>query len=193
MLLLPALHPAPDKNKFYLKGFSASLTIVFAGFAALFCAFTGLDWPILIGTALALLSSLGILWPAHMVWPYRIWNRVVRIGVRYASELVLRVCFYVVFVATGRAGSALQLGLPGLTDSLWVSRVSVDRTAYAHQHSASGESGTAPEGWMSSLFAWAGNSKSFWVIGLLPFFLLLSILQFEEAKDEVPSDIYTLY
>ena len=141
---------------------------------------------------IALLALLvpGVVWP-RLVWsPYAIWNRLAREYSRAASLILTAICFYIVFVAVRLAGSALRLKGPQPGESLWTPRGTLPSTAYRSQDES--PRGGAPKGWLRVIFSWSARPGHRWVVGLIPFLVLLRALDYDERAG-VPSDIYTLY
>jgi hypothetical protein len=126
-----------------------------------------------------------------MLLPYRVWNRLARDFAHYASLLLMGICFYIIFVAVGRAGSSLRLARPTATQSLWVPRKTLAPTTYGNQHAIATE-GSLKKGQIASLFSWALHSGNLWTCCLLPFLILLSLFETEQ-ENSVPAGIYTLF
>ena len=132
----------------------------------------------------------GVVWPRLVRLPYAIWNRLAREYSRAASLILTAICFYTVFAAVRLAGSALRLKSPQPGESLWAPRGTLPSTAYRSEdeYPRSG----APRGWLRAILSWSARPGHQWVVGLIPFLVLLRALDHEERAG-VPSDIYTLY
>ena len=145
------------------------------------------------GVILALVMAVpGLLWPRLVSRPYRVWNRLARYFARCARLVLMGICYGVIFVAVGRAGSSLQLRRPPSTTSLWSPRATLASAAYFHQYDAA-----APQppqtGWLRSYLSWARGSGNVCAVCLVPFLLLLKPLQAEQEGSSFPTNIYTLF
>lgn len=134
------------------------------------------------GTALP-----GLLRPGFAVMPMRAWNRAARLVGRIAQLWIAAVCFYVVLTLLGKAGSALRLEPPEGSGSLWTPWASDGGPAEAL--AAAGGSGRI---WVD-VAAWARRSGNTWAWAVLPFLVLLSLLDAPAAAEPPPPGIYTLY
>lgn len=134
------------------------------------------------GTALP-----GLVRPGLAVAPMRAWNRAARLAGRIAALWIAAVCFYVVLALLGKAGSALRLEPPEREGSLWTPWASDGGPTEAL--AAAGGPGRL---W-AEVAAWARRSGNTWAWALLPFFILLSLLDVSAEADTPPPGIYTLY
>jgi hypothetical protein len=127
------------------------------------------------------------------VWRvYRAWNRrLVQPFVSTASRVVIAVCFFVILVAVGRAGSRMRLAVGGGASTSWASRTSLARETYRTLF-AEAFSGRADAGWIANYWRWATQTGNFWAVSLLPFLAVLKLLTGEEEK-AVQANIYTLF
>lgn len=148
-------------------------------------------WAVLAVGLAFVLALPGYLWPQLISLPYRVWNRLARDFARCASLLLMSICFYIILVAVGRAGSSLSLARPTATQSSWVPRETLAPTTYNNQHGIPTE-GSLSQGWIATLFSWALHSGNLWTCCLLPFLMLLSLFETEE-ENSAPTDIYTLF
>lgn len=122
---------------------------------------------------------------------YAGWNRrLVRpIGVALA-RVVMWTCFFIIFVAVGRAGSRMSLAAAAGA-STWTPRTSLPPDAYralsahASSHGASGA-------WISDYLRWATETGNLWSASLLPFLIVLRLLPRDEEK-AAPANLYTLF
>lgn len=122
---------------------------------------------------------------------YRLWNGLATRICSIAQVFIMGICFYIVFVAVGRAGSFLLLDKPHSDQSLWFPRETISLKSLKSQGTVSEES-LNKQNWVSEIFSWICQTKNFWAVGLIPFFVLLSV--FEKNKEaEMPTDIYTLF
>jgi hypothetical protein len=151
--------------------------------------------PVWIGTGviLALLMAVpGFLWPQFVSRPYQVWNRLARYFARRACLVLMGICYFVIFVAVGRAGSSLQIHRPTLSTSLWLPRGTLKPAAYFHQYDATAK-GLPQTGWMRSYLSWALGSRNVWAVCLVPFLLLLKFLQVDQKDSSSLTNIYTLF
>ncbi len=139
----------------------------------------------------ALLSSIGFLVPTVIRGPYRLWFRVTDFYFRIVRLAVKAVCYFVVFVVVGCTKSSLLFERPTAMATIWVPRCTLPVTNYPHEYE--GETGGAkPRPWVSVYLSWARSSGNGWAIVLLPFLLLLSVLEPEQERF-FPAGIYTLF
>jgi len=136
--------------------------------------------------AAAVPGSVAVLRPQALNRWYGLWNRAARRMLWATRWLLMRVCFYVTFVAVGWTGSRLALGRVPQSESCWVPRGTLSPSAY-------GSPDGALEHWTRGLAAWAMASKNYWALFLLPMFMLLSILKVEDSTPEVPPNLYALF
>lgn len=121
---------------------------------------------------------------------YGAWNRrLVRPFAELASRAVLAICFFIVFVGTGRLGARLQRGAE--TATTWEHRVSSDGKTFDRSFAGMAQPG-ASAGWIRSYVQWAIRSGNVWSITLIPFLLLLRLFRNEEQKG-AEGNIYTLF
>jgi len=144
---------------------------------------------ILLGTSVAGVAWFGLRIPQVVIFVYRIWNRAARIFAKCATDWTMAVCFYIVFLAVGRAGSALSLTPNAPNKSTWI-----PRSAGPLDASLSPENASAP-GWIRACALWAARTSNEWTYFLIPFFVLLSALGNEGEEEEAlaPVGIYTLF
>jgi hypothetical protein len=151
-----------------------------------------LQWFALGGIPVAVLACTGLLWRRAIRRAYAVWNRLALNFGRAAQLLLMGICFYIIFVAVGRTGSALRLAHPSPTASLWVSRGTLAPSAYVSQYGAR-DGVSLQKGWIATFLSWAVRSGNWWALSLLPFLILLSALQIDEEKSTFPANIYTLF
>jgi hypothetical protein len=98
---------------------------------------------------------------------------------------ILSVLYYVIFMPVSWAGSSLRVAAPKDGESLWSERepfsARPEVTGYVNR-----------TGLTASLLCCARRTNR-WTICLLPFLLILTVLEADEQKTSIPSDIYTLY
>jgi hypothetical protein len=121
---------------------------------------------------------------------YHAWNRrIIRPFANVASRALMGICFFVIFVATGRTGSRFRLG--GHAVTTWERRSSLPDEAYGLPY-VSGEGLPSGTGWIRGYLLWAIRSGNAWSITLLPFLWFLRLLSYEEKKP-FAANIYTLF
>ena len=114
-------------------------------------------WSIL-GIIWAILwASLGFMRPQIISIPYTVWNTMARTFARAARGVLKVICFYIILVAAGRAGSSLRLSRPASGESLWLPRRALANTGYFHQYDAPGQE-SLQKGWIRTYFSWAAQS-----------------------------------
>jgi hypothetical protein len=137
----------------------------------------------LLGLALAV---VGLLRPHVMVGPYGMWNRLSGFYMRAARFIIKAICFYVLVLIVGQAGSSLRLTPPDSSSSLWRPR---EPGSLVHPP----DPVVSPHsGWTRSFIAWALRSGQWWALGLLPFLIILAALD-TDSEGSLPSATYTLY
>jgi hypothetical protein len=120
---------------------------------------------------------------------YHAWNnRIIRPLSNVVSSMILRICLFLIFTATGRAGSRLKFRADGA--SMWIDRdTEKDHTTTLP---FAGHRGAAPNGWMRNYLRWAVHSNNAWAIFLIPFFCMLRMVSIEEPTSS-GENIYTLF
>jgi hypothetical protein len=148
-------------------------------------AYVGVFGAVLLG----LVSSVG----EGFVWRvYRAWNRrLVRPFTTLATRVVTAICFFIVFVAVGRAGSRMRLAVTGGASTSWASRTSLARDAYRTLFAVA-SSERADASWIANYWRWATQTENFWAVSLLPFLAVLNLLT-DEEEIAVQTNIYTLF
>jgi hypothetical protein len=137
------------------------------------------------------IGIFGLIWPEAFSVPYRLWNRLASVVSRFTVFVFSAICFYVVVLATGRAGSKLNLSRSAAGAwSAWTARRPESPDTYFDQFMRVG-TGTTRSGWVRSYCSWAWDSGNLWLVFLLPFLALLSLNQSKTAN--VPVDVYTLF
>jgi hypothetical protein len=110
---------------------------------------------------------------------------------RAARLWLTGICFYIVFVAVGLTGSRLRLAHPTASESLWVPRKTFPPATYESQWGSIEKNGSR-KGWIRSFLYWAFHSGNLWAAFMLPFLILLCLLERDE-ESSLPTRIYTLY
>ena len=127
--------------------------------------------------------------PAQAQAVYGLWVRASRLYAKIARQIVLILC-HAVITAVGLAGTSLTLERPAPGRSLWQARQSLPVAAYTSQFEAAGPA-WAHRPWRA-LFDWAVRSRNVWLVLLVPFLILVSVLDTEEQR-RYPAGIYTLF
>jgi hypothetical protein len=186
MVLLPTIRGA------YLKSFALTLGL---GSAVIGCALA--YWAgqvrlmILIAVIAALFSIAGIAQPAIMTRPYRQWNNAARYFARGGRLILMGICFYVIFFAVGRAGSAMKLARPLSSLSLWTSKRTNPLAAFLYEFSPT-DSHLHQTDWLGSYLYWCKSSGQFWAICLVPFLAMLAAVEIYTDR-RFPVGVYTLF
>jgi hypothetical protein len=195
---LPTFHrlqvPAPDRpltiafRRAEVRAFwilvTAALSLVLTLAAAAFSARAPWAWGV-VGLALPLPA---LIWPPWLEIGVRAWNKCVRSCAVLLRAYVLRVGYYLMVAAVGRAGSSMDLGSRNAGISRWISRSRHD-LAFGdcdRQVAADGGSG-------GGFLAPVRSLGKAWQLCLLPVLLLLSMLRDAGQESAVPSSTYTLY
>lgn len=142
---------------------------------------------------IAVLGSLVPFARQDLAWRlYRAWDRrLVRPFASIAARIVMRICFFVIFVAASKAGSRLPLAAHGGASTSWTSRGSLSPDAYRTLFAAGSTSG--PSGaWIPNYLRWARQTGNLWSASLLPFLAVLRLLPLDEDKAS-QGNIYTLF
>ena len=153
--------------------------------------FTSPYW-FVVGLMLSLgIALLGMLRPKAILMPYKVWNKLTFYYVRGARLLLKFICFHIVLVPLAQTGSSLNVSRPAPTKSLWIPRKPHTVSSYLVQHD--GTTSAFPQrGWIRSYLSWAKQSSHLWAICLLPFLILLKIVE-DEERSTFPTNIYTLF
>jgi hypothetical protein len=123
---------------------------------------------------------------------YRVWNNLAHAYGSLALYSITGICFYVILLITGRAGSILRISREETKGkSHWKPRETLHNDSYDSMYNSLSKN-VNDRGAIRSLFDWSMETKNYWVICLIPFLLLIRVLETEEHK-EFPSNIYTLY
>jgi hypothetical protein len=117
---------------------------------------------------------------------YHAWNRrIARPLGRVATQIVLRICHFIVFVAVSRAGSRFRFS-EAASSSAWL----------AAQHAARTPAELLPlqtrPRWIRSYLGWAMHSGNGWAVFLIPFLCLLRMYAVEQEHG-TQANIYTLF
>ena len=119
--------------------------------------------------------------PEWWMLPYRVWSKLARVFASVARPYLLLVCFYTIFPVLRFLGSSF-ISFPGISpESAWVERGTLPVTMYGSQHHAVQERAGVC-GWVRSYGSWAMRSGQPWVLALLPFLILLSMVRTGSRK-----------
>jgi hypothetical protein len=145
---------------------------------------------VLASLLIIVLVLFGFCWPQLLANSYRCWNRFAERYARCSKTILLLICYYLVFTATGLAGS--EMIHDRKRNSLWVSRTKrfPDNDVYASQ--ADGLIHGSARNWIMSYIRWAYESGNFHAVSLLPYLLLVAALETERSGD-ISTSIYTLF
>jgi hypothetical protein len=104
--------------------------------------------------------------------------------------MVLRVCFFLVFVAVGRTATRRTVASP-ISGSAWIPRTALPRDAYSMPF-ASPSPDAASGAWMADYVRWARATDNRWALSLLPYLAVLRLLGGDDRKSP-ERNIYTLF
>jgi hypothetical protein len=138
------------------------------------------------------LALPGLLRPRSTAKAFRAWNKLAMLFAAAARVYVARVCLYTVFAAVGLLGSNMEMELPHSPASGWTRR-QAPRTMNYLSSSDLGPPDRRKRGWLRAYVAWAGQSRNLWALGLIPFLLLLALLEEDVGTSPPAHGIYTLY
>jgi len=122
---------------------------------------------------------------------YHAWNnRIARRLSSVATAITLRICLLLIFAATGRAGSRLQIR--GSGGSMWAGRDAATNRTTSVPFQAVANVASAPNGWIRNYLRWAFQSQNVWAICLIPCLCFLRMVSAEEQTSS-GANIYTLF
>jgi hypothetical protein len=187
MMMLPKLPRSVDLTSFWLT------ISLFCGLIVgiLFWISQFPHWFVSGWMAASFVFLPGLLYPHKVFMPYKIWNKAARFVAHVGTIFLQSICFYVIFFAVGRAGSRLIIDLPMPQKTMWCKRRSLEPATYFSQYAGVGE-GISKKGWLLNYVSWAVKSGNLWAWSLLPFLILLSVLE-TDKEESISSNIYTLY
>ena len=179
--------PPPSRGRFYsfwlVQSACAGFLAVIAGKA------TGVPQSALAGISLGFLMALaGYSWPNTISGLYHTWDRWAAAYAAWASRLLLKICYLVVFTLVGRAGSRMTRDRK--RQSMWTPRTTTAAEAYGSQSDLLLAAGS--RGWVTGYVRWASKSGNLWAVSLLPFLLLIAVLDPERSQGH-PTNLYTLF
>jgi hypothetical protein len=182
----------PSPRIAYLRSFSLALTLLHLCIACIL-AYSLPVQPALFVFLFLLVGFplIGILQPAWMKAAYTAWNSGAGLFARAARVILTGICFYIIFLAVGRAGSRMDLHPPKREKSLWNPKGTLPGAAFDREFAAVESSGAA-KGWIRGYSFWARNSGQIWALFLLPFLVMLSALD-SHRDSRLPDGVYTLF
>jgi hypothetical protein len=181
----------PPIERTGLRAFVIVIGVGFGACVALVLALTRMANPGLWGASAGIFLIVGGLWsPPFSRFLYRAWNKLAREFSRRASTILIRICYYTIFVAVGRTGSGICLTPVAGGTSMWFRRNSTLPSAAGDPRTTTPPTGE--KSWALSYVTWALQSRNIWYCFVLPFVLLVRALN-DSTEQIVPTDIYTLY
>lgn len=185
MLNLPRNPRRSERRAFWLV-FTGVVTVLAFGVGVVaFGALTGVSTAVAVSVALTLVGSGGAVSRAV----YDGWSRVAIAYSRLMMGWLTRLAYGVV-VVSGAAGT--RLPVRDRTAGGWEARSTIPPQAYESQSSLASSGGESREGWIPSLAFWSVRSRNTWLLGLLPLFLMLSMVCRGSARG-LSTKNYTLY
>jgi len=186
VVMVPLTLPVEDR-RVMVRSFWAVISAGFGWAVWVFLHLIGfpLSWAAgllaMIGTGLLVLVNERIVRRLYHAWNKRIARPLGKI----ATEILLRICLLIVFVAVGRAGSRFRFS-EAANSSAWL--------AARHGSPPVGErlSLRKRPTWARSYVAWAVQSGNAWAIVLIPFLWLLRMFAVEQ-QHATQANIYTLF
>jgi hypothetical protein len=188
--MVPLALPQNDRQ-IVVRSFWVVISLIGGVGAWLAGWFVQLPYPFALAALVTAALYLFVFWNEPFVHRlYHAWNNRIIIPVaRIVGEIIMRLCLFVIFAATGRLGSSLRLEPDA--SSIWENRSSLPRDAYILPFPGVGGS-TRGRGWIRAYVRWATQSRNMWALSLIPFLALLKALVREE-RPAVEGSIYTLF
>jgi hypothetical protein len=171
-----------EMRAFWLVGTVTLALILYSVSAAL-----GEQRPLAWGAGAFVLVLPGLIWSRWFELGVSAWNRGVWFITYVLRAYTLRVCYYVLFAAVGRAGSSLGLELAQTESSRWISRARRE-TPFENHRLLEGRTG-----WGRELLDLAGRPGRRWMVCLLPVVAILYLLRDKQPESVMLSSTYTLY
>lgn len=137
------------------------------------------------------LAIPGLFQPELALIPYRGFNKLAGLFARYANELLLRLCFFTLYIAAGNNSSFLKLQHNEF-ESMWVDKRQRAISDCGMQHGVSVME-LPHRHWFSTFIRWAISSGNWWMCCLLPFLILIAAFEEDQVTPDIPDNIYTLY
>ena len=182
MIQLP---PKPDTLELTVFWVSVSIACV----AVVGLSTYPLIFPMLASAALA--AIIGIRFPSVMRTAYDLWRTLTTYYIRLARMWSIGVCFYVILGIAGSTKANLLLQRPPASLSMWAHWKHTEAEGYAKPVDTSIKRSYKMR-WLTSFLNWAAKPRHAWAYSLLPFVILLRLVEGEQQK-QFPTSIYTLY
>jgi hypothetical protein len=188
--MVPIALPQNDRQ-IVLRSFWVVISLTCGAAAWLVGWLVRLPYALSLAVLLAVALSLLVFWNELFVRRlYHAWNnRIIAPIARAVGEIIMRLCLFLIFAATGRLGSRLRI--EPHASSIWENRSSLPPNAYVLPFPAVGGS-NGVRGWIHEYVRWATQSRNIWALSLIPFLVLLKVLVREE-RPLVEGSIYTLF
>ncbi len=122
---------------------------------------------------------------------YDLWRIMTQLYIRLSRLWSIGVCFYAILGITGSTRVNLLLQRPPRASSLWALWKTPEAELYA-KPTAISTTRNRNGYWLSSFLDWARHPRHIWAYSLLPFVILLRLVEGEQQK-QFPTNIYTLY
>jgi hypothetical protein len=185
MLTLPRNPRRAERQAFWLAftGLVAALALA-VGVLAL-GPLTGALSAFAVAVAMALVGSRSGV--SHKA--YEGWSRLAAVYSRLMRDWLSRLAYCVVVIA-GAAGT--RLPVRDRTAGGWEVKSTIPPHAYASQSSLGRPGEVGDERWIPALASWSIRSRNAWLLGLLPLFLMLSMVSRGSARG-LSTKNYTLY
>ncbi len=183
--------PFPPRRAF-LMSFWMIMSLIGGLSAGTFLAIMiSAKWLIL-GIGISFLLTLpGLILKRATLFAYRVWNRLAREYSRFARQWLMFITYYVLLMVVGRSGSSLKLAKPIEGKSMWEPFKVHVATDHGNPNGNIIEEYNH-KSWISAFLFWAKNSSNWWACCLLPFFMLISVLD-DDGESTSPTNIYTLF
>jgi hypothetical protein len=145
------------------------------------------------GAGSLLVATILVSNPMWLGKPYTLYNSMVRrILIPLVRQWVLNVVFYLVLYANRPYGKQLQAAAPDGVETMWHTKTISNLMCRSGANDVViDEVGRA--GWLSALVGWMKQPSNWWMLGLIPFLFLLSVIGDGHEETSVVADTYTLY
>lgn len=186
MIMLP---PGPRRK--WLMSFWLAIALASGATVGAIVAFLiAPRWFGLGGIVTLVMAIPGVRRPELASKSYQKWRRWTRGYCHVVTVALTGICFCTVLLSGRLAGSSLRLARPRTARTMWVPRKTMATTAYDQDNRASRASPRS--GWIGTYLSWTARSGQIWAAGLLPFLILLDIVEPGQEKT-APPNIYTLF
>lgn len=136
-----------------------------------------------------LFSLIGVKYPNKIVKPYAYFNAALRRMVSFLQYIVLLIVHSLVFVPLKLTGDKLKFSKK---DTMWEIKKVTNLIGEKGNQDVSLDSSQNRFRFYSML-KWIVKTKKWWVLAIIPYLFVLSILSEPIEDIEVASDTYTLY